>query len=190
MEHEDLDSSRTTFGSVYRDLLDWSASLPRWQQELLRRLLHQETLSPDDLDELSTAAVAETEQQASQYAPLSVSDFPSIAAREEPNTLVAIQNLRNVNVLREDQILTFGPQLTVVYGDNASGKSGYGRVLKKVYRARVIDEILGDVRAEAAPAAAKPNKQALQHLETDTDAEPVNDNGHSTGLIREQCPVW
>ena len=27
MEHEDLDSSRTTFGSVYRDLLDWSASL-------------------------------------------------------------------------------------------------------------------------------------------------------------------
>ena len=53
MEHEDLDSSSTTLGSVYRDLLDWSASLPRWQQELIRRLLHQETLSPDDLDELS-----------------------------------------------------------------------------------------------------------------------------------------
>ena len=152
MEHEDLDRSRTTLGSVYRDLLDWSASLPRWQQELLRRLLHQETLSADDLDELSAAAVAETEQQASLYASLSVSDLPSIAAREEPNTLVAIQNLRNVNVLREDQSLTFGPQLTVVYGDNASGKSGYGRVLKKVYRARVIDDILGDVRAEAAPA--------------------------------------
>ena len=152
MEHEDLDSSRTTFGSVYRDLLDWSALLPRWQQELLRRLLHQETLSPDDLDELSAAAVAETEQQDSLYAALSVSDLPSIAAREEPNTLVAIRNLRNVNVLREDQSLTFGPQLTVVYGDNASGKSGYGRVLKKVYRARVIDDILGDVRAEAAPA--------------------------------------
>ena len=152
MEHEDLDRSRTTLGSVYRDLLDWSASLPRWQQELLRRLLHQETLSADGLDELSAAAVAETEQQASLYAALSVSDLPSIAAREEPNTLVAIRNLRNVNVLREDQSLTFGPQLTVVYGDNASGKSGYGRVLKKVYRARVIDDILGDVRAEAAPA--------------------------------------
>ena len=152
MEHEDLDSSSTTLGSVYRDLLDWSASLPRWQQELLRRLLHQETLSPDDLDELSAAAVAETEQQTSLYAAVSVSDLPSIAAREEPNTLVAIQNLRNVNVLREDQSLTFGPQLTVVYGDNASGKSGYGRVLKKVYRARVIDDILGDVRAEVAPA--------------------------------------
>ena len=152
MEHEDFDGPRTTVGSVYRDLLDWSTSLPRWQQELLRRLLHQETLSSDDLDELSAAAVAETEQQASQYAALSVSDLPSIAAREEPNALVAIQNLRNVNVLRDDQSLTFGPQLTVVYGDNASGKSGYGRVLKKVCRARVIDDILGDVRAEVAPA--------------------------------------
>ena len=146
------DGSRIAFGSVYRDLLDWSASLPRWQQELLRRLLHQEALSPGDLDELSTAAVAETEQQASPYAALSVTDLPSIAAREEPHTLVAIQNLCNVNVLRDDQSLTFGHQLTVVYGDNASGKSGYGRVLKKVYRARVIDDILGDVRAETAAA--------------------------------------
>ena len=152
----DLDADQNAdsgiaIGSVYRDLLDWSASLPRWQQESLRRLLHQETLSSDDLAELSTAAVAETEQQASPYAALSVTDLPSIATREEPHTLVAIQNLRNVNVLRTDQSLAFGPQLTVVYGDNASGKSGYGRVLKKVYRARVIDDILGDVRAEAAP---------------------------------------
>ena len=146
------DGSRISLGSVYRDLLGWSASLPRWQQELLRRLLHRETLSPDDLNELSTAAVAETEQQASSYAALSVADLPSIATREEPHTLVAIQNLRNVNVLREDQSLNFGPQLTVVYGDNASGKSGYGRVLKKVYRARVIEDILSDVRADAAPA--------------------------------------
>ena len=258
MENGDLDAdrsdgSRIALGSVYRDLLGWSASLPRWQQESLRRLLHQETLSPADLDELSTAAVAETEQQASPYTALSVTDLPSIAAREEPHTLVAIKNLCNVNVLRDDQSLTFGPQLTVVYGDNASGKSGYGRVLKKVYRARVIDDILGDVRAGAAPAgvatatfvtktptgqerslkwtddgspasnlarfavldaacsqtyvrggslnagpagldlpgrfaleldrikrrlteaaaAAKPNKQALQHLETDTDTGPI-----------------
>ena len=105
MENMDLDADQNddsgiALGSVYRDLLDWSASLPRWQQESLRRLLHQETLSSDDLAELSTAAVAETEQQASPYAALSVIDLPSIATREEPHTLVAIQNLRNVNVLR------------------------------------------------------------------------------------------
>lgn len=42
-----------------------------------------------------------------------------------------------------------------MYGDNAAGKSGYCRVSKKVYRARVVDDILGDVRSEV-PAEGKP----------------------------------
>jgi hypothetical protein len=77
-----------------------------------------------------------------------------VAASGEHRVLAALRDVRNVNALRADQTLTFGPQLTVVYGDNASGKSGYCRVLKKVYRARVVEDILGDVRAEAAPAGA------------------------------------
>ncbi len=71
--------------------------------------------------------------------------------------LLELNSLRNVNALRGDQQLTFGPQLTVVYGDNGSGKSGYARVLKKAYRARVTEDILGNVRAEnrqSVPAQA------------------------------------
>lgn len=157
----DLDSRRQesksatgTIGGVYRDILAWSASLPRWQQELLRRVLRKRDLSPEELSELASAAVAETELQPSPYASLSVTDVPTIAAAEEHVSLVAIKDLRNVNVLRADQNLTFGPHLTVVYGDNAAGKSGYGRVLKKIYRARVVEDILGDVRSETAPAGA------------------------------------
>jgi predicted ATPase len=48
--------------------------------------------------------------------------------------------------LRPDQTLKFEPQLTVVFGDNASGKSG--RMVNNVYRARVVDEILGHVRSD------------------------------------------
>jgi hypothetical protein len=81
---------------------------------------------------------------------LSIADFPAVAAVEDARTLVAIRDLRNVNALRSGQSLTLGPRLTVVYGDNGSGKSGYARVLKKVYRARVVEEILGDVCSETA----------------------------------------
>ena len=42
-----------------------------------------------------------------------------------------------MNALKEGERLTFGKTgLTVVYGDNGSGKSGYARILKKVCRAR------------------------------------------------------
>ena len=45
---------------------------------------------------------------------------------------------RNVNRIPSDQTLPFGqaPGLTVVYGDNGSGKSGYARVIKKACRSR------------------------------------------------------
>lgn len=128
--------------------MEWGATLPRWQQELLRRVLRLRTLTQDDIDELAVAAVSEAEQQPSRFSPLSGADFPSVALVERKCTLRAIQNLRNVNTLSPNQKLTFGPQLTVVYGDNGAGKSGYGRVLKRVYRARVVEPILGDVRTE------------------------------------------
>lgn len=143
-----LTSNSGKAGDVYRDILEWSASLPRWQSEVLRRVLRNEELTPEDVRELAAAAVAENEQQASSYASLSEVDLPSLAATGEQRVLISVGQIRNVNALRSDQTLKFGPQLTVVYGDNASGKSGYCRVLKKVYRARVVDEILGDVRSE------------------------------------------
>ena len=47
--------------------------------------------------------------------------------------------------------MTFGPSLTVVYGQNASGKSGYTRILKRACRARGAEAILGNVTADAVP---------------------------------------
>lgn len=141
-------TSLRELGSVYRDVLDWGVSLPLWQQELIRRLVQGKHLGSQDIEQLANAAVAELEQQSSQYKALSLADFPAVLSAEPGRTLVAVKNLQNVNVLRSDQALTFGPALTVVYGDNGSGKSGYARVLKKVYRARVVDEILGDLSSD------------------------------------------
>lgn len=151
-QNRNTGGERTTVGAVYRDLLDWSAALPRWQQELLRRVMQVTELSEGDIAELATAAVGESEKQPSTYRRLSDADFPSIAAEDGRRTLLGLRHLQHVNALRSDQTLTFGPQLTVVYGDNASGKSGYARVLKKVYRARVVEDILSNVRSESLSA--------------------------------------
>lgn len=58
-----------------------------------------------------------------------------IAAPPVPNRLVqitSIKNLHNVNALAEGQSLPIAPTgLTIIYGENGAGKSGYSRVLKK-----------------------------------------------------------
>ena len=58
---------------------------------------------------------------------------------------------KGVNALAEDQTLKFAPGLTIVYGDNGAGKTGYIRILKQACRARGQEEILGNVVSGALP---------------------------------------
>src|SRR5690554_3216386 len=44
--------------------------------------------------------------------------------------LISLSDVRGVNKLASGQNLTFGNNVTVVYGENGTGKSGYGRILK------------------------------------------------------------
>ena len=60
--------------------------------------------------------------------------------------LVSIKNPEHVNALASAQPLTFAPDgITIIFGDNATGKSGYARLLKRIARARHQEEILSDV---------------------------------------------
>jgi energy-coupling factor transporter ATP-binding protein EcfA2 len=80
--------------------------------------------------------------------------------------LLEVGDVANVNALVSGQRLTFGAEgMTVVYGDNGSGKSGYARLIKHVVRARHREEILPNIfgPAEGPPEASV--RYALGHEE-------------------------
>ncbi len=79
-------------------------------------------------------------------------------------TLKALKDLQAVNRITSEQPLRFEPAgLTVVYGGNGTGKSGYSRVLKKACRARdQEDDVLTDA-SDPKQLAAVP--QATFQLE-------------------------
>src|SRR5690606_34198985 len=58
---------------------------------------------------------------------------------------------KGVNALAENQTVTFSDGLTIVYGDNGAGKTGYIRILKQACRARGREDILGNVISNGAP---------------------------------------
>ena len=68
--------------------------------------------------------------------------------------LTSLANVLNVNALAADQVLNFDQTgLTIIYGGNGSGKSGYSRALKRACRARDQSEaILQDARLPPGPA--------------------------------------
>jgi hypothetical protein len=76
-----------------------------------------------------------------------------VKAGDPPVSLVSIAHPEDVNALTSDRPLTSEMAgLTVIYGDNASGKSGYARLLKRVALARHQEEVLSDVFRDTAIA--------------------------------------
>ncbi len=84
--------------------------------------------------------------------PLAAAHLPARAEGAGGVVLKAMRDLKHVNRIAPNQVLQFAPNgLTVIYGGNGSGKSGYSRVLKRACRARDQQET---VLADATDAAA------------------------------------
>lgn len=140
--------------SVLQEILEWSQGRPMWQRDALRRLVMNGELSDEDissLTEICKSAHGLAEQQETD--PLAKEHMPDRAAGTVPVSLVSIFHHRGVNALAEDQTLNFAPGLTVVYGDNGAGKTGYIRILKSACRARGQEHILGNVVSGTSPIA-------------------------------------
>ena len=139
---------------VLQEILEWSQDRPIWQRDALRRLVVNGELSDADLRELaeiSKAAHGLAEER--HGVPVAREHIPDDRSGALPVSLLSIFHHRGVNALAEGQTLRFGPDLTVVYGDNAAGKTGYIRILKSACRARGQERILGNVVSGTTPLA-------------------------------------
>jgi len=59
--------------------------------------------------------------------------------------LLSISNIENVNALLAGQEIAINENLTLIYGDNGTGKSGYIRLLNNAFNSRGDKNILGNV---------------------------------------------
>jgi energy-coupling factor transporter ATP-binding protein EcfA2 len=141
--------------SVLQEILAWSADRPTWQRDALRRLVLNGELHSEDIDDLTAICKGEhglTEKVAPQ--PLAKAHVPERGAAAKAVSLESIFHHKGVNALAENQTLKFAPNLTIVYGDNGAGKTGYIRILKQACRARGQEAILGNVvLTDIAPPA-------------------------------------
>jgi hypothetical protein len=126
-------------------LLDDILSGPRliglWQRDAVRRLFQQDSVLSDDdflqLYGLLKAAHGLPNPLNLSPVPLAAAHLPAALQAGQTVVLKAMRDLKHVNRVAPAQILNFSPVgMTVIYGGNGTGKSGYGRVLKRACRAR------------------------------------------------------
>lgn len=61
--------------------------------------------------------------------------------------LARLEHKENVNALAANQEIQFNSRMTVMFGENASGKTGYVRILKRAAAVRTAEPILPDIRS-------------------------------------------
>jgi hypothetical protein len=148
---------------TFDDLITWSERLLLWQRDALRRVLGGR-LTDSDIADLAAMAKAEYSlgpPGRPSPVPATTAHVPAASTSSPPVSVNAIRDITYVNALASGPV-TFAPEgLTVIYGDNASGKSGVTRILKKAGRAR---EPGGTIRPNVfEPDPRKPASAVIEY---------------------------
>jgi energy-coupling factor transporter ATP-binding protein EcfA2 len=79
-----------------------------------------------------------------------------IEARQDesapPLSLTRLSEVRGVNALAAGAVIEPHEGLTILYGENGTGKTGYSRIFKALANSRTADTILGNIDVDASEA--------------------------------------
>ncbi|KAA1399575.1 AAA family ATPase [Aeromicrobium ginsengisoli] len=135
--------------TIEQDITGWALTRPAWQQDVLVALSRGETYD----DPIAIAELAECLLQPDSATPNAAAHNLTLGAAEPKQVgLKNVCNVKGVNALAADQTLSFSPDgLTIIYGNNGGGKSGYARIIKAMVSARHSSLVLPDVYQDGAP---------------------------------------
>lgn len=150
--------------SAIEKIVEWVlGGKPSWMQDAVRRLIENNDLSDSDINELlgmckDAHGLIDVENPAPSPSPPVISE--SGDENDDSVYLLGISNVDNVNALASDQNLRLEPSaLTVIYGDNGSGKSSYTRILKHACHTRgSAPDIHGNI---LIPSESRPSSDIL-----------------------------
>lgn len=144
-------------------IVSWAESQPEWVSDALRR----HASSPQhQLGEADKLAVEHSVRHAADFSivpepilePISHGHLGAKANDSRRALLASLGPVTNLARLLPDQQLSFALDgITLIYGDNGSGKSGYCRITKKLGRSLSVDDLLGNI----FEPGAKPPAQVL-----------------------------
>lgn len=114
---------------IQDELVDWLRALKGWQTELAYRIITQEEIIDADLSDIISMMKSNTI--------FTEKEFPNLAhtgGSSKQTRLKSIEAISNIESLAPRNPLKFDEtkNLTVIYGDNGSGKTGYTKIIKKV----------------------------------------------------------
>ncbi|MFZ6638536.1 AAA family ATPase [Undibacterium sp. TC4M20W] len=169
--------------TIIVEIANWIGQQPAWVSDAARRLFFQGELTLSDVDDSVAMAKASFGIKDSKNripVPLDLKSVPQKKPDQPPVKITAISEINFVNAISNSNGISFASSgITTIYGYNGAGKSGYGRILKKVCRARQAEQIYPNIFEDSpvvgsAQATVEWCSGAVGHKDvwTDTDSPP------------------
>lgn len=180
-------STTTNKKEIVDFLWDWAGNAD-WAKLLVQKIVSTENnLQPDERDEVFKYFLQSIGLETGLPS-LSISK-PTYTPQSKQLELVSLSEITGVNKLAKNQIIDFSPNITVIYGENGTGKTGYGRILKALGFSydrgnKIYSNIFGDTEPQTAKIKYKTND-----IE-DTfnwDGSNRNDDLESVSVFNNNC---
>ncbi|MBW7474317.1 hypothetical protein K0T92_06140 [Paenibacillus oenotherae] len=137
-------------GTILTEVEQWLSQRPRWLQHAAHLLMQNNNLlTEDNYRELVLLCKVEARLIDSEVKPRSII-AGSLSAKESSLhlRLDAINSIKGISALNPRNPLKFQSPLSIVYGQNGSGKSSYVRLLKHISGAKKPGKLMGNVYAQ------------------------------------------
>ena len=132
-------------------LVQWANEQEAWIRILVKAVLARQGQVEDDVvdEAFETLLLVHGlgEGSASVNVPL-LAEHASATIGATPMTLDRLTDVVGVNALASDQTIEFDSHLTVLFGQNGSGKTGYARIIKRAAGARTHEDLLGNLASD------------------------------------------
>lgn len=130
-------------------LTKWGNDGDEWVRYIVRLVLSSgRALTPGDVEHAynlfrqEKSLDARTLAQEPELAATTITD-----EAEEPLAITCLHDVTGVNALAPGAVIEPHAGLTILFGENGTGKTGYARIFKALAASRTVDVILGDIEA-------------------------------------------
>ena len=141
-----------TAKSLIEEIHDWIGGLEYWEQYLAIKILGKKTITDSDLKLaykyfLEDNGLAEKKTARSKIKIAATSS----AISTDDFLLSEIKGIKGINALKDEQSIPISENLSILYGDNGVGKSGYIRILNNAFLSRGDKTLHNNIYSSVKP---------------------------------------
>lgn len=133
---------------LYEDLCDWINGLPYWQKKIAIKVLNNQVVTDKDCDDIYNIFKIKNKLCNDQNIEFEEISLPVQCIADNENQVLSwngVRNIQGINALKEGEGLEISNKITLFYGENGSGKTGYTRLFNNAFVSKGDKSLLPNI---------------------------------------------